>query len=120
MLNEINIIGNLGKTPECKTLESGAIVASFSVATTKTYKDRNGEKQKATTWHQCVAWDKLAQVCEKYLQKGNQVYIKGEIIYDEYTDKQGVKKTFPKVVAHTIKMLGSKNESNEPSGDLPF
>ena len=115
MINELTLIGNLGKTPECKTLQNGSIVATFSVATTKTYKDAQGQKQKATTWHNVVAWDKLAQVCEKYLKKGNQVFIKGEMKYDEYEGPDGGKKVFPKVVAHTIKMLGSKPETNGPT-----
>lgn len=119
MINKITILGNVGKDPECQTLQSGSVVASFSVATSKIWKDQNGEKREATTWHNVVTFGNLAKVCEKYLKKGNQVYIEGEMVYDEYTDKQGVKKTFPKVKAYEIKMLGKK-QSNESSGNIPF
>lgn len=115
MINKIHIVGNLGKDPECRTLSNGGIVAKFSVATTKTYKDAQGQKQKSVTWHNCECWGNLATVAEKYLRKGTQVYVSGEMVYDEYEGADGGKKVFPKVVAHTIKMLGGKPESSGPS-----
>ena len=112
MINKIHIVGNIGKDPECRTLPNGGIVAKFSVATTKTYKDGQGEKQKSVTWHTCECWENLAKVAEKYLKKGSLVYISGEQLYDEYTAGDGSKKSFPKIKAFEIKMLGSKPESN--------
>jgi len=112
MLNRIEIIGNLGKAPECRTLSNGGIVAKFSVATTKTYKDAQGQKQKSVTWHNCECWGNLATVAEKYLRKGTQVYVSGEMVYDEYTADDGSKKSFPKIKVFEIKMLGSKQETN--------
>jgi len=115
MLNKISIIGNIGKDPECRTISNGGIVAKFSVATTKTYKDGQGEKQKSVTWHNCECWGNLATVAEKYLKKGTLVYVSGEMVYDEYTADDGSKKSFPKIKAFEIKMLGSKPESNGPT-----
>jgi len=113
MINKIHIVGHLGKAPECRSLQNGGVVAKFSVATTKGWTNKQtGEKETSTTWHNCECWGNLATVAEKYLKKGSLVYISGEQLYDEYTGEDGSKKSFPKIKAFEIKMLGSKPESN--------
>lgn len=116
MINKIHIVGNLGKDPECKSLPNGGVVAKFSVATTKGWTNKQtGEKETSTTWHNVETWGNLATVAEKYLKKGSLVYISGEQVYDEYMADDGSKKSFPKIKAYEIKMLGGKPESSGPS-----
>ena len=79
-INKVIIVGNLGKDPEVKTLEGGAKVARFTVATTESYKDRTtGERKDVTEWHNVVCWRNLAEIAEKYLVKGKQVYVEGRL-----------------------------------------
>ena len=80
MINKVILLGNLGKDPEVKTSDAGQIRASFSVATSETYNDKtSGEKKTVTEWHNVTFWNQLAEICEKYLKKGSQVYIEGKI-----------------------------------------
>ena len=89
-VNKVILVGNLGKDPEVRHLENGAAVANFSVATTESYKDRNtGERRDQTEWHNVVLWRGLAEVAEKYLKKGSQVYIEGKIRTRSWEDKEG-------------------------------
>lgn len=110
-VNKVILVGNLGKDPEIKTFESGTKKASFSLATAESYKDKNGEKKENTEWHNIVFWGNLVDVIDKYLKKGNQVYIEGKITSRSYDDKDGNKKYITEIVGTSLVMLGSK-----PSG----
>lgn len=105
-LNKVLLIGNLGRDPELKMTTSGQPVARFSIATTETWKDKAGEKQSKTEWHNIVVWGKQAEIAEKYLKKGKQILIEGRIQYREYQDQQGVKKTACDIRCDNFQMLG--------------
>ncbi|CAN5202803.1 single-stranded DNA-binding protein [soil metagenome] len=100
------IIGNLGSDPEIRTTGSGTRVANFSVATSRSWSNQSGEQQEKTEWHRIVAWTKLADVVERYLKKGDRVYIEGEIQYRSYEDKDGVTKYSTEINASEMIMLG--------------
>jgi single-strand DNA-binding protein len=111
-VNKVILIGRLGKDPEVKYTPSGAPVAKFSLATDEAFKDRSGELQKRTEWHNIVAWNKLAEICGQYLTKGKQVYIEGRIQSRQWEDQAGNKRTAYDIVAREMKMLGSKADSD--------
>ncbi|CAN5661182.1 single-stranded DNA-binding protein [soil metagenome] len=106
-LNKAIIIGNLGSDPEIRTTAGGTRVANFSVATGRTWTGRDGQQQEKTEWHRIVAWEKLADIAEKFLKKGERVYIEGEIEYGSYQDKDGVTKYTTDIRAREMIMLGS-------------
>jgi single-strand DNA-binding protein len=110
-VNKVILIGRLGKDPEIKYTPSGAPVAKFSLATDEVFKDRSGEQQKRTEWHNIVAWNKLAEICGEYLTKGKQVYIEGSIRSRQWEDQAGNKRTAYDIVARDMRMLGSRAES---------
>ncbi len=110
-VNKVILIGRLGKDPEVKYTPSGAPVAKFSLATDEVFKDRSGEQQRRTEWHNIVAWNKLAEICGEYLTKGKQVYIEGSIRSRQWEDQAGNKRTSYEIVAREMKMLGSKADT---------
>jgi len=110
-VNKVILIGRLGKDPEVKYTPSGAAVAKFSLATDEAFKDRSGEQQKRTEWHNIVAWNKLAEICGEYLTKGKQVYIEGSIRSRQWEDQAGNKRTAYDIVARDMRMLGSKADT---------
>ncbi len=113
-VNKAILIGRLGKDPEIRHLESGVAVANFSIATSETYKDKQtGEKKEQTEWHNVVLWRGLAEVAEKYLKKGEQVYIEGKLRTRSW-EKDGVTRYTTEVVGDNMTMLGSKG-GGEPS-----
>lgn len=107
--NKVQLIGNLGNAPEVKETESGKKLARFSIATNEIYRNAKGEKIKETTWHNLVAWGKIAGIVEKYLNKGSEVAIEGKLISRSYTDKTGNKKYVTEVEVNELLMLGSKS-----------
>ena len=109
--NKVQLIGNLGNAPEVKTTESGKKLARFSVATNESYRNAQGEKVTETTWHNLVAWGKVAEIAEKYLNKGSEIAIEGKLINRSYTDKDGNKKYITEVQVNELLMLGSKTEA---------
>ncbi len=111
-VNKVILIGRLGKDPEVKYTPSGAPVAKFSLATDEVFKDRSGEQQKRTEWHNIVAWNKLAEICGQYLTKGKLVYIEGSIRSRQWEDQAGNKRTAYDIVAGRMQMLGSKADSD--------
>lgn len=142
-VNKVILVGNLGVDPEVKTLESGTKVATLRLATTERYKDRNGNQQEMTEWHNVVLWRGLAEIAEKYLSKGRQVYIEGRIRTRKWTDKDGQDRYTTEILGDNMTLLGgaggpsssgapssspSQNQVNEPQGsslddiddDLPF
>lgn len=106
-LNKMTIIGNLGADPEVRYLDGGAVVAQFNVATTEKYTNRNGEKVEQTEWFRVELWNEQAKVAEKYLKKGNPVYIEGRLRTEVWTDKEGKERTSLRVRANTMQLLGS-------------
>jgi len=114
-VNKVILIGNLGKDPEVRHLDNGASVANFSIATTETYKDRNsGERVDQTEWHNIVLWRGLAEVAEKYLKKGDSVFIEGKLRTRSW-EKDGVTRYTTEVVGDQMTMLGGK-KSGDDSG----
>jgi single-strand DNA-binding protein len=117
MINKAILVGNLGKDPEVKTLENGTKVATFSLATSESYKDKNDAWQTLTEWHNIVAWRNLADRAEK-LTKGTMVYIEGKITHRKYNDKDGVERMITDIVASTI-VSTVKSSSSSSSSDVP-
>ena len=107
-VNKIILIGNLGQDPELRYTSSGVAVASFSMATSESWKDQDGNVQEKTQWHKLVAWRKLAEIVGEYLKKGSKVYIEGRIQYRSYDDKNGVKRDITEIVVDQMLMLDSK------------
>jgi single-strand DNA-binding protein len=103
--NRVQLIGNLGQDPETKTLESGKKIVKFTVATSESFKNGEGQKVNETTWHNVVAWNGLADVAGKYLKKGGQVAVEGRIVYRSYEDKAGITKNITEIVANDLVML---------------
>lgn len=140
-INKVILVGNLGRDPEVRTLESGASVAQFTIATTESYKNKNGERVDNTEWHNIVLWRGLAEVAGKYLKKGSKIYLEGKITSRSWDDKEtGQKRYITEIVGDNMVMLDSKgsdsnggygasNDSSAPSSapsasepvdDLPF
>jgi single-strand DNA-binding protein len=138
MLNKVTLIGHLGGDPETRTIESGSKVGRFSLATNESYKDKSGEWQNQTEWHNVVVWRELAERCER-LKKGQLVYVEGKVSSRKYTDKDGVEKSVTDIVANTVRLLEKREPDNsrmpdaetrtpkpdatptpEPADDLPF
>lgn len=122
-VNKVILVGHLGKDPEVRHLENGVNVASFSLATTETITTKSGERQDLTEWHNIVVWRGLADVAEKYLRKGKQIYLEGKIRTRSWDDKEGVKRYTTEIVADTFTMLGKKDDvpsnSSSVKTDLP-
>ncbi len=123
MINKVTLIGNLGQNPEVRRLESGVAVAKFSVATNENYKDKNGEWQKLTEWHDVVVWRDLAEYAEKFLKKGMMTYVEGKVTYRKYTDQNGIERKLTEIVANTIRILekreGSANVTSNSADYFP-
>ncbi|MEJ7625609.1 MAG: single-stranded DNA-binding protein [Ferruginibacter sp.] len=107
--NRVQLIGNLGNAPEIRKTETGKKLVRFSVATNESYKNSNGEKVTETQWHNLVAWGKLADIAEKFLNKGTEVAIEGKLINRNYTDKEGIKKYITEIQVNELLLLGSKS-----------
>lgn len=108
MKNRVQLIGRLGQDPEVRTLNSGKMVAQFSLATSEVYKNSAGERVQDTQWHQVVAWGKLAEVSENLLIKGQEVVIEGKISYRNYEDKNGIKRYVTEIIASDIMLVGKR------------
>ncbi len=118
MVNKVILVGRLGTDPEHKTTDNGKEVCQFSLATTESWKSRDGEKQSKTEWHRITAWGKLAEICGLYLGKGSLVYIEGKLTTRKY-DKDGVTHYATSVVADTMRMLGSKKDQEDGPSSRP-
>jgi single-strand DNA-binding protein len=115
-VNKAILIGRLGKDPELRYTQSGSGVASFSLATDRSWKGQDGQKQRETTWHNIVVWGKRAEVVKEYLTKGQQIYIEGRIVNRSYDDKEGNKKYISEIVLEDFAFLGSKGEGGGGGG----
>lgn len=109
-LNKAMVIGNLGSDPEVRSTSSGTRVATLSVATSRRWTDRSGEEQEKTEWHRVVAWDKLAEICERYLSKGDRVYIEGRIEYRQWEGQDGQTRYTTEIRAREMIMLGGRGD----------
>ncbi len=113
MVNKVILIGNVGNDPEVKYIKEDVPVAKFSLATSESYKNRDGEKVTNTEWHNIVVWRGLAKVVEKYVKKGSKLFIEGKITHRKYEDKDGQTKYFTEIVCRDMTMLDSKSSSNQ-------
>lgn len=111
-VNKAILVGNLGKDPEVRYLEGGTAVANFPLATSESYKDKSGNRVDQTEWHNIVVWRGLAEVAEKYLKKGMQVYIEGKIKTRSWQDKEGNKRYTTEIVADNLTILSRKDDSS--------
>ena len=114
-VNKVILVGRLGADPEVKTLESGTKVSSIRLATSERYKDRNGNQQESTEWHNVVLWRGLADITEKYLKKGDQIYVEGRIKTRKWTDKDGNDRYSTDIVANEMTMLGGSSGGSSGS-----
>ncbi|MCF8296370.1 MAG: single-stranded DNA-binding protein [Saprospiraceae bacterium] len=112
-VNKVILVGHLGKDPETRRLDNGTAVAQFSMATTESYKDKDGKRVDQTEWHNIVLWRGLAEVAEKYLKKGDQIYVEGKLKTRSW-EKDGVKRYSTDIVGDNMTMLGKKREGNAP------
>ena len=110
-VNKVILIGNLGADPELRYTPSGRAVVNFNLATSRTWNNRDGEKQEETEWHRIVAWDKLAEICGEYLKKGAQTYVEGRLQTRSWEDKNGVKRYTTEAVVSEMRMLGSRQDT---------
>lgn len=115
-VNKVILVGNLGKDPELRYTPSGVAVANFSLATTERYKDRDGNRQEKTEWHNIVIWRQLAETAGKYLSKGKQVYLEGKIQTRSYDDRDGNKRYITEIVADQMHMLGGRDDNQQQTG----
>ena len=120
-VNKVILVGNLGADPTMRHTPSGSAVVNFNVATSETFKNKNGEKETRTEWHRVVAWARLAEICNEYLKKGKQVYIEGRLQTRSWEDQSGTKKYSTEVVANNMVMLGRAGDTpmDIPSQDFP-
>jgi single-strand DNA-binding protein len=110
-VNKAIIVGNLGNDPEVRSTPGGARVATISVATNRRWSSRSGEMQEETQWHRIIAWNKLAEIVEQYLKKGDRVYVEGRIQYRQWEDQNGQKRFSTEIVANDMVMLGGRGEA---------
>ena len=115
-VNKAILVGNLGKDPELRYTPSGTAVCTFSMATTERFKNKQGEQQDKTEWHNIVVWAGLAEICGKYLTKGKQIYIEGRIQNRSYDDRDGNKRYISEIVANEMQMLGRAGDQGGGSG----
>jgi single-strand DNA-binding protein len=118
-LNKAILIGNLGRDPEVRYTPSGVAVANFSIATSETWTNKEGEKETRTEWHRIVAFGKLGEICGEYLSKGKQVYIEGRIQTRDWEDQNGIKRYTTEIVASQMLMLGSRDSSESFRSERP-
>jgi single-strand DNA-binding protein len=115
-INKVILVGNLGKDPEVRHLEGGAVVAKFPLATSESYKTKDGQRIDQTEWHNIVMWRGLAESAEKYLRKGSLVYVEGKIRTRSWDDKEGNKRYSTEIIADTMTMLSSKRSEESQHG----
>ena len=112
-VNKVIVLGNLGKDPDLRHLPNGDAVCNFSLATTESWKDKEGNKQDKTEWHNIVIFRKLAEIAGEYLKKGRPVYIEGRLQTRKWQDKEGKDRYTTEIVADQMQMLGSREEAKE-------
>lgn len=116
-LNKVILIGRLGRDPEVRYMPNGEAVCNFSIATSETWNDRNGQRVERTEWHNITMYRRLAEIAGQYLKKGSQVYLEGRIQSRKYQGKDGIERTAYDIIANEMKMLGGRNDN---SGGAPY
>ncbi len=116
-LNKVLLLGHLGRDPEMRYTSSGKAMATFSLATSEQWKDKDGNDQERTEWHRIVAWGRLGEVCGEYLSKGKQVFIEGRIQSRDWEDQDGNKRTTVEIIASDMIMLGGTGAASRPARD---
>ncbi len=117
-VNKVILVGNLGADPEIRYTTGGAAVANFRIATTESYKNKEGQKEDRTEWHRIVAFGKLAEICGEYLAKGKQVYVEGRIQTSQWEDKEGNKRYTTEIICNQMQMLGRVGDKGSvPAGE---
>ncbi len=128
-VNKVILIGRLGKDPETRYMTNGEAVTNVSLATSDTWKDKSGEKQEKTEWHNLVAYKRTAEVMGEYLKKGSMIYVEGKLQTRKWQDKDGKDRYTTEIMVHEMHMLGGKSESTDQSqkkksdeleSDIPF
>lgn len=119
MINKVILVGNVGQDPEVRHLEGGTAVARISVATNESYKDKSGEWQTITEWHNVVAWRGLAEIVEKNYKKGMQVYVEGKLTTRKWQDKDGNDRRTTDIIANTMRILGSRDGGGSSIPAMP-
>lgn len=114
-VNKVILLGHLGKDPEVRHLENGRAVANFSLATSETYKNRDGERITNTEWHNIVLWTPLAELAEKFLKKGSQLYLEGKITSRSYEDKENNTKYITEIVGREMNFIGTGKKEGQPN-----
>lgn len=114
MKNRVTLIGNLGMDPEIKTTETGKKVTNFTLATNDGFKNADGQKITETTWHNCVAWNGLAETVTRFLKKGKEVAVEGRIVYRTYEDKKGITKNITEIVLNDLVLLRNGKKGDKP------
>ena len=115
-VNKVILVGNLGRDPETRYTTNGDAVTNIRLATTDTWKDKNGEKQERTEWHNVVFYGRQAEIAGEYLKKGRQIYVEGRIQTRKWQDKEGQDRYTTEIVADRMQMLGSREGAGTPSG----
>lgn len=116
-VNKVILVGNLGRDPELRYIQSGQAVANFSLATNERWRDKEGNNQERTEWHRIVVWGKSAENCAQYLKKGRSVYIEGKLQTREWEDREGNKRTTTEINAQTVQFLGGRS-GGDSGGDF--
>jgi len=123
-INKVTLIGHVGRQPEIRYTQGGAPVANFSMATNEYWTNNTGERQERTEWHKIVAWGKLAEFCQEYIQKGSYLYIEGRLQTRNYEDRDGVKRYVTEIRANEIGLLdrkpGAETGAAAGPGDIPI
>lgn len=118
-LNRVVLIGNLAADPDVRETAKGKIVVNFAIATNYSWKNADGEKEKSTDYHKIVAWNKLGEICGKYLKKGSSIYLEGRLKNRSYETKEGEKKFFTEIVATDVNILTwKKNDAGQPDPEV--
>jgi len=115
-VNKVILVGNLGRDPELRYIQSGQAVANFTLATNDRWRDKEGNNQERTEWHRIVVWGKSAENCAQFLQKGRSVYVEGRLQTREWEDKDGNKRQTTEVVAQTVQFLGGRGAAESGGG----
>jgi single-strand DNA-binding protein len=118
-VNKAILIGNLGKDPEIRYTPSGQAVTNFSIATKERWRDKDGQMQERTDWHNIVCWKRQAEIANEYLKKGNPVYIEGRIQNRSYDDKDGNKRYISEIVVQRLQLLGGRPEGEQAPKQQP-
>lgn len=119
-VNKVILVGNLGKDPEIRAIEGGRKVANFPLATTESYKDKDGNRQEQTEWHNVVFWGPIADIIERYLKKGSQIYVEGRIRTRSYQDKDNQTRYMTEIMGQNMTMMGGGSRSDNGGGDQGY